>query len=118
MEEQLLLQNPSFERLEVLVNASTVYHAIKLGHPAAVAMAQRSSDCRELQSLIDSIASANAIKFGFGQRGHEAGPGRVATQPAIDTSPFCEPERNDLDEGQHHASRSQHDAYEAAPVGA
>jgi hypothetical protein len=67
VEERLLLHCPVRQRLDVLVIAFTVYHAVKLGHPAAAAKAQRTSDFDEIQSLTASVAKAQAIKLGIGQ---------------------------------------------------
>ena len=61
-EERLLLLRPLPQSLDVLVVAFTVYHGVKLGHAAAVAKAQRTSDFDEVVVLMARIAKAQAIK--------------------------------------------------------
>jgi hypothetical protein len=101
VEERLLLLYPARERLDVMVIAFSVYHAVKLGHPAAVSKAQESSDYGEVHFLMASVAKAHAIKFDIGQReaqkqdvaagslarSIEAAPAGVATPPATARMP-------------------------------
>jgi hypothetical protein len=77
VEEQLLLHDPSLARLDVLVTAYTVYHAVKRGHPADVTSARHSGDYLDLSGLMKRIATAHATKFGLGQysKHHFSRPG-------------------------------------------
>ena len=68
VEVRLLLHEPSLARLDALVTAYSIYHAVKLGNPAAVREAQRSSAHAEMLSLMRREAEACAIKFGFSRR--------------------------------------------------
>ena len=65
-EEQVLLQAPSQQRLEVLVIAFTVYHALKPGHSSEVASAIRSGDYRQVCCIAAQVAAGTALKFDFG----------------------------------------------------
>ena len=127
-EERLLLLDPDQHRLNALVTAFTVYHAVKLGHRAAVDKASRTGKHDEIQSLMASVALAHSIKFGLGQDRPDVRlaptpvtPIRVAPPspdctagligmpniPEQDKRPFCEPECSDLPLGRHHACCSQ-----------
>lgn len=81
VEEQLLLLSPTCQRLEALVVAFSVYHAVKLGHTAAVDRAQKTNSYDEIQSLMVVEAKAHAIKFGIGQ-----GVVSPSRHPARDTA--------------------------------
>ena len=111
-EERLLLLRPLPHRLDVLVTAYTVYHAVKLGHPGAVAKVQRSSEYVEMSSLTATVANAHAIKFGIQRRGHaqraqNGARGSLDDAMAPDERPFCEAECSDLAPGVLHPCCSQ-----------
>ena len=60
----MLLHEPKNQGLTALVAASTVYHALKLGRPAALAEANRKSNYGTILALSTSVASAHSTKFG------------------------------------------------------
>ena len=66
-EVQLLLRDPSRPRLDVLVTAFTVYHAVKLGHPAEVARAHKTGSYEKVHKLMKEVADAQAVKVGIAQ---------------------------------------------------
>ena len=66
-EVRLLLRDPSRLRLDVLVIAFTVYHAVELGHPAEVATSHANGSYEGIHMLMTEAADAVAVKFGIGQ---------------------------------------------------
>ena len=61
----MLLYGATKQRIDAMVTAFTVYHAVKLDHHAAVAMASQTGKYDAIKSLMVRVASAHSIKFGL-----------------------------------------------------
>ena len=61
----MLLFGATKQGIDTMVTAFTVYHAVKLDHHTAVAMASQTGKYDAIKSLMVRVASAHSIKFGL-----------------------------------------------------